>query len=129
MCGVRNSTKKHTVNLTVPSAGSLGEREHPPAKKSKFVARRRARTPNLLQTHSMECNECLNAKKDEIKREEKKTHNGRGRTMPPVRHPIVDYHGKRTDIGDASTGDGMAHLDETFEPIANSIERKTIEFR
>lgn len=33
VCGVRNSTKKHTVNLTVPSAGPLGEREHPPSQK------------------------------------------------------------------------------------------------
>lgn len=49
--------------------------------------------------------------------------------MPPVRHEIVDSNGECTDIGKAFAGDNRAHLNETFEPIENRIERKMIEFR
>lgn len=49
--------------------------------------------------------------------------------MPPVRHKIVDSHGERSRIGGALTGDDREHLDETFEPLTNLIEREMIEFR
>lgn len=54
------------------------------AKKSNSGREKAARTPNSSQTHSMECNECRNAKKEEVKRKEKKAHHGQRRTMPPV---------------------------------------------
>lgn len=108
--------------------GRLGRGGAVSAKRSNSRREKAARTPKSSQTHSMECNECRNAKKEEVKRKEKKAHHGQRRTMPPVRHKIGDSHGERADIDEAFGGVDRAHTYETFEPVANWIERELIEF-
>lgn len=126
---MRNDTENCTLEVKSPSARYLGDGEHPPDKKSNSQQENAAWAPNLFRPNSMECNKWVNVKKKEIKRKSKKAHNGLRRTMPPVRHEIADSHGERADIGDVFVGDGKAHLNKTFEPIANRIERELTEFR
>lgn len=111
------------------NASRLGQGDPISAKRSNSRRGKAAWTPNSLQTHSMECNECRNAKKEEVKRKEKKAHHGQRRTMPPVRPRIGDSHGERADIGEAFGGVDRAHTYETFEPVASLIERELIDFR
>lgn len=89
--------QKNRASKEKKSKGSrLGWGDAISAKKSNSRRGKASKTPNAMRTHSVECNECLNAKKEEIKRKEKKTHNAPRRTMPPVRHQDRPFR-RRTD--------------------------------